>query len=174
MRNGREMADFCRRKLIGERDNDWATALQPVTGSHSMSPETAAARVGIAITEAKVRLLYHLEKEVKTVGPAAFTPDWLRYQREKLHRDGSLPWESTPAVLQPVRTTETAQGSPISTEEVRRVQTILTDNAKDAQRMVEIRYSVTNGDANARSSGKYADDVLVSNAWWTWFTDKLK
>lgn len=38
--------------VIAARDAEWAAALAPLTGSHSMSPETAAARVGITLEKA--------------------------------------------------------------------------------------------------------------------------
>ena len=117
---GKELADYCRRKLIGERDNDWAEALQPLTGSFSLSPETAAARVGITIKETKVKLLKAIQQEAIAVGKDSLSSGWFRYQAEKLQRSlgDSLPWETrTSAVVPTVNPTKTASGSPVPPEE---------------------------------------------------------
>ena len=115
---GKALADACRRKLIGERDNDWATALQPMTSSYSMSPETASARVGIAIKEAKVRLLKDLAAQTPAE-TSVITRGWLRHQAEKLQRGDVLSWESAPpsAVVPDPQASEKAGGSPVPPQE---------------------------------------------------------
>ena len=94
LERGKALSNWCRTKLLSERDDQWAKALEPVTGSLSMTPETAAARVGITIKNTKVNLLQDLSNSPQSI-VGGTTSGWFHYQAEKLKRSSgnSLDWE---------------------------------------------------------------------------------
>ena len=93
MTRGRELSERCRGKVIDERDNQWADALEKVTGVRHTDMAAAANRVRLVIKEARVKLLFNVSNQCSP-DCAAFGL-WLRKRAQALQEseDDNLPWE---------------------------------------------------------------------------------